>query len=111
MQAVQVAEVEVDDRREQHQPGGVDDRVDVAEGLLDLRERQISGLLVGNVDLNGQGLSALLDDLPDYLVGLAGVAGVDHGDAIAIGREARRGGAADPARSSGDQGNSGIGGA
>jgi hypothetical protein len=102
--AVQNIKVQFGDRRERHDAGRADDDVDAAEGLLDLGEGRFDGLLVGHVELDGQGFPALAGYLCHDLVGLGGVADVGDGHGVVLGGQPQCGLAADAAGPSGDQG-------
>ena len=104
MHAVEVVEVELRDRRQDHDPGGVHDDVDPAERLLDGVERRLHLCGLRDVAADGDRPAAgPLDGGHDLLrPGL--VARVVHADGHAVARQPLGDRAADPARAPGDEG-------
>ena len=78
--AVEVVEVEVDDAREHHAPGGVDDDVHAAELVLDALERRRHRVFVCDVADDGEGSTSGETDGVGCLLGPGLVAGVVDGD-------------------------------
>src|SRR6185437_16333325 len=109
--AVEVGQVKGRDRRQEHDPGRVDDDVDAAELRLDRVERRRHRDLVGDVASDGDRLAAGRADLRGERLGALRVAGVVDRDGEAVLGEALDDAAADAAGASGDEGDAGAGGA
>jgi hypothetical protein len=98
---IEVGEVELGKRLQDHQAGRVDDDVDPAELELDRVERRRHRVLVGHVTADGDGPAALSGDGLDHLVGPGLVACVVHGDVHAVAGQAFGRDPADAARAAG----------
>ncbi len=103
--AVEVAEVQLGQRREQHDARGVDHHVHATELGFDLVEQGRDLGFIGDVGGHHQGAAAGCDDLVGDCLGAVAVACVVRGDGHASLGEADSHGVADAARGSGDDGN------
>ena len=94
----------VDQRREQHDAGGVHDHVDTAEALLRRVEQRGDRRLVGDVALDRDRRAAGLLDRRHRLLGPWPSTRVVHTTVMPSPRQPLGDGAADPARAAGDDG-------
>ncbi|MNT48638.1 hypothetical protein D3C72_1854300 [compost metagenome] len=101
--AVEVVEVEFQQRRDGQHSGVVDQDVQPAERRHGVFHRGLHGTGIGAVSLDGQGLAAAGDDAFLQGLGLCRGADVGEGDTGAFGGQAFDDGCADTARSALDQ--------